>query len=43
MWVIPSLDIVVSYNDANLRGWHSGEKSPTNQAMKRLVSAVQQP
>jgi CubicO group peptidase (beta-lactamase class C family) len=43
MWVIPSLDIVVSYNDANLRGWYSGEKGPTNQAMKRLVAAVHQP
>ncbi len=42
MWVIPSLDIVVSYNDAKLRGWRSGEKSPTNQAMKRLVAAVAQ-
>jgi CubicO group peptidase (beta-lactamase class C family) len=41
MWVIPSLDIVVSYNDAKLDGWFSGEKSPTNQAMKRLVDAVQ--
>ena len=40
MWVIPSLDIVVSYNDAKLKGWYSGEKSPTNQAMKQLVSAV---
>ncbi len=40
MWVIPSLDIVVSYNDAKLRGWTSGEQSPTNQAMKRLVAAV---
>lgn len=40
MWVIPSLDIVVSYNDARLRGWYSGENSPTNQAMKRLVAAV---
>jgi hypothetical protein len=40
MWVIPSLDIVVSYNDARLRQWHSGESSPTNQAMKRLVAAV---
>ena len=43
MWVIPSLDIVVSYNDANLRGWHSGETGPTNQAMKRLMAAVRQP
>ncbi len=43
MWVIPCLDIVVSYNDANLRQWHSGSDSPTNQAMKRLVAAVQDP
>ena len=42
MWVIPSLDIVVSYNGAKLRGWYSGEKSPTNQAMKRLVAAAAQ-
>lgn len=40
MWDIPSLDIVVSYNDAKLRGWQSGEKSPTNQCMKLLVAAV---
>jgi hypothetical protein len=40
MWVIPCLDIVVSYNDARLRQWHSGESSPTNQAMKRFVAAV---
>jgi CubicO group peptidase (beta-lactamase class C family) len=40
MWVMPSLDIIVSYNDAQLRGWNSGTKSPTNQAMKRLVAAV---
>jgi len=39
MWVIPSLDVVVSYNDAKLRGWTSGEKSPTNRAMKLLVEA----
>ena len=37
------LDIVVSYNDAKLQGWYSGNDNPTNQAMKRLVSAVQQP
>ena len=43
MWVIPSLDIVVSYNDAKIRGWYSGEKSPTNQAMKWLVASVHQP
>ena len=42
MWVIPSLDIGVSYNDTKLRGWYSGEKSPTNQAMKRLVATVGQ-
>ncbi len=40
MWVMPSLDIVVSYNDAKLRAWNSGAQSPTNQAMKRLVKAV---
>ncbi len=40
MWVIPSLDIVVSYNDANLRVWTSGPKNPTNTAMKLLVDAV---
>ncbi|MHC4177521.1 MAG: serine hydrolase [Planctomycetota bacterium] len=43
MWVIPCLDVVVSYNDAKLDGWYSGEKSPTNQAMKRLVEAVDAP
>jgi CubicO group peptidase (beta-lactamase class C family) len=42
MWVIPSLEIVVSYNDAKLDGWFSGGKSPTNQAMKRLVAALLQ-
>ena len=40
MWVVPSLDLVVSYNDARLDGWYSGRKSPTNQAMKRLMEAV---
>jgi CubicO group peptidase (beta-lactamase class C family) len=43
MWVIPSLDIVVSYNDAQLNGWYSGKDAPTNQAMKRLLEAVTQP
>jgi hypothetical protein len=43
LWVIPSLDVVVSYNDAKLNGWYSGEKAPTNQAMKRFVSAIRQP
>jgi CubicO group peptidase (beta-lactamase class C family) len=40
MWVIPSLDVVVSYNDAKLEGWTSGSACPTNQAMKRLVAAA---
>ena len=40
MWVIPSLEIVVSYNDANLNGWTSGPKTPTNTAMKMLADAV---
>ncbi|MBI1901358.1 MAG: serine hydrolase [Planctomycetia bacterium] len=38
--VIPSLDIVVSYNDAKLEGWASGKENPTNRAMKLLVEAV---
>lgn len=42
MWVMPSLDIVVSYNDARLEGWTSGADSPTNQAMKILVEACMQ-
>jgi len=40
MWVMPDLDIVVSYNDANMRRWNSGADSPTNQAMKLLVQSV---
>jgi len=40
MWVIPSLDVVVSYNDAKMRTWTSGRKNPTNQAMKLLVAAI---
>ncbi len=40
MWVMPGLDIVVSYNDANMRRWNSGTDSPTNQAMKLLVQSV---
>jgi hypothetical protein len=35
LWVIPSLDIVVSYGDANLKGWTS-----VNKAMKLLMEAV---
>jgi hypothetical protein len=38
--VIPSLDIVVSYNDAELEGWKSGKESPTNRALKLLVAGV---
>jgi CubicO group peptidase (beta-lactamase class C family) len=40
MWVIPSLEIVVSYNDATMRDWTSGEKNPTNTAMKLLTESV---
>jgi hypothetical protein len=40
MWVIPSLDVVVSYNDATPRKWTSGRGNPTNQAMKLLAAAV---
>jgi hypothetical protein len=40
MFVIPSLDLVVSYNDAKLEGWFPGPDNPTNKAMKRLVEAV---
>lgn len=39
MWVIPSLDIVVSYNDATMRTWVSGKKNPTNEALRLLVAA----
>ena len=40
MWVIPSLDIVVSYNDAKMRKWTSGKANPTNEAMRLLVEAL---
>ena len=41
MFVIPSLDLIVSYNDADkLAGWLPGPGNPTNKAMKRLVEAV---
>jgi hypothetical protein len=41
MFVIPSLDIVVSYNDAeNLEGWVNGSESPLNKAMKIIVEAI---
>jgi hypothetical protein len=40
MWVIPSLDVVVSYNDATMRQWASGKENPTNTAMKQLIEAV---
>ncbi|GIW79454.1 MAG: hypothetical protein KatS3mg105_1261 [Gemmatales bacterium] len=41
MWVVPSLGIVVSYNDARIRGWRNGKKNnPTNEAMRLLVASV---
>jgi len=44
MFVIPSLDLIVSYNDADkLAGWLPGPDNPTNRAMKRLVEAVDRP
>jgi len=42
MWVIPSLDIVVSYNDARMKTWVSGRDNPTNTAMRLLVHALSQ-
>jgi hypothetical protein len=47
LWVMPSLDIVVSYNDSQLddgrlHGWTNGEKSKTNEAMRQLAQAVVQ-
>lgn len=41
MWVIPSRDLVVSYNDAELRNWTSGRDNPTNTAMKLLMTALE--
>jgi len=42
MFVIPSLDIVVSYNDAHeLSKWVNGPDNPTNRAIGLLVDAVQ--
>lgn len=41
MWVMPGLDLVVSYNDAKMRRWTSGEKNPTNEAMKLVVAACE--
>jgi CubicO group peptidase (beta-lactamase class C family) len=43
MWVIPSLDIVVSYNDASMNRWVSGETNQTNEATRLLVDAVVKP
>ncbi|HGJ64379.1 TPA: hypothetical protein ENS27_03190 [bacterium] len=41
MFVIPSLDIVVSYNEAeNLEGWLNGNESPLNNAMRMLANSV---
>jgi hypothetical protein len=40
----PSLDIVVSYNDAHgLDNRVNGRDNPTNRAIKLLVDAVQHP
>ena len=41
LWVIPSLDIVVSYNDSKMKTWTSGRKNPTNEAMRLLVAACE--
>jgi CubicO group peptidase (beta-lactamase class C family) len=38
--VIPSLDLVVSYNDASMKRWVNGKEGPTNRALKLLVEAV---
>ena len=43
MWVIPRLDLVVSYNDANMHTWTSGRRNPTHTAMKLLIDAVVDP
>jgi hypothetical protein len=32
--------MVVSYNDANVRQWVSGEENPTNTAIKQRIEAV---
>ncbi len=40
MWVIPSLDIVVSYNDARMKQWTSGRNNSTNTAIKLLIEAL---
>jgi len=42
MVVLPSLDLVISYNDAEaLNRWVNGPGGPTNQALKLLVNAVE--
>jgi CubicO group peptidase (beta-lactamase class C family) len=43
LWVIPSLDLVVSYNSAarlKSKDWTSGPDTPTNRAMRLLMRAV---
>ena len=40
MWVIPSLDVVVSYNDARMHTWVNGRANPTNTAIKLLLDAL---
>ncbi|HEX2973142.1 MAG TPA: hypothetical protein VHP11_12470, partial [Tepidisphaeraceae bacterium] len=38
--VIPSLDLVVSYNTGTIKEWTNGAEAPFNQAMKCLVAAI---
>jgi len=40
VWVIPSMDIVVSCNSANMKTWISGPENPTSRAMKLLIESV---
>ena len=39
MWVIPSLDLIVSYNDAQMEQWVSGPDNPTGKAMRLMLKA----
>jgi CubicO group peptidase (beta-lactamase class C family) len=41
VWVLPGLDLVVSYNDARPNRWVSGRDNPSNTALKLLVAAVE--
>ncbi|MEK7396828.1 MAG: hypothetical protein AAB116_07805 [Candidatus Poribacteria bacterium] len=41
MFIMPSLDIIVSYNDAQKpEGWVNGDESPINKAMEILLNSV---